>query len=189
MCVWGFASRDRSPPIRHIWVQFTSQSQSPSSVASVGLNDLSSCCWRSSRATERPSEARRRGTARVSSRSRRVPPWCRSTSTRCRADSEHSGAQRSNGLIVIQHTQMKEAIHGVQKRRGEGRGGCVWMARRRSHQSEWMSRGWTCSPFRGWPKIKLICSITPEQLLGMSICRTLNWGWICHVTKNSVRIR
>ena len=51
LCVWGFAFRDRSPPIRHIWDQFTSQSQSPSSsssLASVGLNDLSSCCWRSS---------------------------------------------------------------------------------------------------------------------------------------------
>ena len=42
-----------------------------------------------------------------------------------RADSEgaeHSGAQRSNGLIVIQHTQMKEAIHG--ERGGREGGGC-----------------------------------------------------------------
>ena len=40
----------------------------------------------------------------------------RSTEQIPRGQREHSGAQRSNGLIVIQHTQMKEAIHG----------GCGW---------------------------------------------------------------
>ena len=118
------------------------------------------------------------GTVQVSSRSRRFP-----------RGAEQIGAQWSTTVKWIDCYPTHTDERGNSWRTEEERGGCVWMARRRSHQSEWMSRGWTCSPFRGWPNIKLICSITPEQLLGMSICRTLNWGWICHVTKKSDRIR